>query len=770
MEYIIRENFDDKIKMNDESYLLNDYLKDNYSYIYESMESEGYSIRFDYFMVFSEIIFENKVVGFATYKLYESLSLTLFEIYILPEFRGNHLFLDEILHFAMYFNSVGIQEPTRKLVEILIHYKLAEKLNDNLVTSAFSFDISHKHLLKYGNPIIGGDICSCLLYDLNFCSPLFLGDVTSPGACDVAYQKCLKADIEDYGCSDFRKSIDIGDYFSDFKNVFLKNHKSFEEILMEVSQRLSSVKKEFNISFDDIYSFLNALVDDGVITPQQSLKIEGQIQKELKEGIIDDESLFVRINYLVKGEDLSKDTDLLLENLSQPQYLCPYCYQPIDLNNSFCHICGHLLSKNEYLMPDQIMDELQNSDAEIVDLRGDKLDNFIEKNLNDNHSINNHLYDFDESVLIEIYENNDKKAFRELKEKCALPVDNFEDIATLESFETLDFSELGITYFKNFYTSTLLIDLYKPIKKHTLAGNVDFTYGDVPNNYMFYFYQILSGLKENSNLLEVMESKGLDKHSEFVLGLFNDDYIESKEYGDGIYDVFFKFKVKELKDILRKHNLKVSGNKDDLIIRLLKHNLFNEFGIDEFILTPKGEATLDGSSWVRRYCSNLDYFDFDDFFNFIKKNISKTNKLDKLIFSYLNLHLDIAYKNRDFHRLHDVYASRVIIHIEMNEIKQALKEELTLFIIRLNPIFLNNEELKSYSPIVRSNIHNIVELGNYCNIYNFKKLFNKVWSDIKFEKNLIPKKKCFNYLNKAINDNEFEELSEEIKNKYYNIR
>ena len=769
MKYIVRKGMSQKISSNDELYLLNEYLKRNYDYIYDSMKNEGFDIRFEEFLLFSEIIFENKVVGFASYKFYDSMNLTLMECYVLPEFRGNHLFFEEIMGMMLTSNSLSIQQPPRKIVEMLIHYRLAEKLNDNLVASGLSFDISHEHLLKYGNPIVEGDICSSLLYDLNLCSPLYLADISTQERCDIAYQKCLKQDIDDYRCDEFRNSTDLAGYFAGFKMDFLKNHKSFEKVLMEINKRLSGFKNEFSSSSPHFSDILAELVDGGIVGTDESLQLAGQIQKELDEGIINDESISVRINYLVEGNDLSKDKERLLENLSMPQYLCPYCYQPINLRDSFCNTCGHTLSKNEYLMPDKIMSELQSEDAVVVDLRGDK---FIEKHSDGNLVSSSREFHFDDDrqclKLLEIYRNGDEVAFSELKEEYDLPIDDIEEIGLLDSSVPMEFPMYGITYFKNFYTSTLLIDLDKPINKHTLDGSVEFRVGDVPDNYTYYLYMILSGLKENPNLLEVIESQGLNKNTRYPFNLFSEEYIESQEYGDRIYGVLMgKFKVKELKDILRKHGLKVSGNKDDLIIRLLENNLFHEFGVKDFILTSKGETALRRTSWVNTFMTNMDYFDFDDFLDFLIENKSYASNFERMALRYLNHHLKIAYENKDFHRLHDVYASRALCHMQWEDIKKALKDELTLFIIRLNPIFLDDGELKSYNPIEFSNVHNISELVDYCNIHNFKKLFNKSWSEIRLEKRLVSKKMSLNYLNKAITGYNLEELSDEIKNRYY---
>ena len=68
-----------------------DMVLDEYPYIQEDMYEENYRLKNLLCMVFDEIVFENKVVGFATYDIRDNSEFMMTECYILPEFRGKRL-------------------------------------------------------------------------------------------------------------------------------------------------------------------------------------------------------------------------------------------------------------------------------------------------------------------------------------------------------------------------------------------------------------------------------------------------------------------------------------------------------------------------------------------------------------------------------------------------------------------------------------------------------------------------------------------------------
>lgn len=71
-------------------------ILEDYPYLIDSMNRENYYIENDFCFAFDELLYENKVVGFATFELNEKSVLILNECYIMPEFRSKGIFFDEI--------------------------------------------------------------------------------------------------------------------------------------------------------------------------------------------------------------------------------------------------------------------------------------------------------------------------------------------------------------------------------------------------------------------------------------------------------------------------------------------------------------------------------------------------------------------------------------------------------------------------------------------------------------------------------------------------
>lgn len=238
MKYIVRKDNIPEMLNNYGEEVLDEKLKTQYHYILDSMKVEGYSIRFNDFSFFCEIVFDTKVVGFVTYQYIIGNNLAMNEVYILPEFRGNNLFLDEIMKILMSGATLSFNEPTRQLVEILIHGGFAAKLTDNIVATAFSLDITKENIIYYGDFDVGDLICSATLYDINICSPLYLHDISTPGVCHIAYQKPLYSDDLQYNCCEVRESIDMDEYFNAIKMDILKNNDEYVSVLKRLKNNL----------------------------------------------------------------------------------------------------------------------------------------------------------------------------------------------------------------------------------------------------------------------------------------------------------------------------------------------------------------------------------------------------------------------------------------------------------------------------------------------------------------------------------------------------
>lgn len=413
MEYIIRNEDDVNIVDNDDDIKLSQFLRDNYGYIYDSIIAHDYELRFEEFTFLCELVFEGKVVGFASYLIEAFSAVCLTDVYVLPDFRGNQLFIENLFFMIVSSEMFFIREPTRNLVEILIHYNIARKLTDSLVACPIHLEILKDDIISKNTL---GEDCLSNLYDLNLCSTIILHDISTPGVCVIDYHNVFSDDDKRYDAGCFRQSLDLDEYFEDMKNVFLKNAEEFKEILLELSERLPSFEMDFTELVgegEELSEFMLGLVDDSIITLERAFEIKDQLKREYDNNMVTLDGLQTRLRYLVNDEDLSKDTELFLDNIRETNMLCPYCYQPVSPTFKSCKICGYNISDNDLLDYDKVIEDLIKSGENIVDLRtghSDSQDDYILE------------------ILKEIYESGDEDAFNEIREEYDLDFESIDDL------------------------------------------------------------------------------------------------------------------------------------------------------------------------------------------------------------------------------------------------------------------------------------------------------------------------------------------------------
>lgn len=106
--------------------LLNKSLKEEYPEIYESIQDESFFISDDekYFYLV-EILDENneKVIGFASFTIYDEKTLVLNQIYVLPEYRGQK-------HFVKVYNNISVLLPEAKILVKNPNHTIIKNIKD----------------------------------------------------------------------------------------------------------------------------------------------------------------------------------------------------------------------------------------------------------------------------------------------------------------------------------------------------------------------------------------------------------------------------------------------------------------------------------------------------------------------------------------------------------------------------------------------------------------------------------------------------------------
>ena len=334
INFIMRDDNTQNVFLSEDAFDVFDLLKANYPYIYESIQNEGFILKYSQCNLFKELICDRKVVGFCSYDFSRGfMTVALNNIYILPEFRGNRIFLKELENTMREHNKPSIMEPTRLVVELLVKYGFACKINENMVASAIEFVVPGYHVLS--NSDYENEELSTHFYNLEMCCCIH---VLNSNECHIAYSAPLNYDIINYDCIENRVEMNE-DYFKGINELFSDNDEKYMKAVSRLEKRLPVKRYTLEEVIGDENSFspyIESLIDDAHVTYQKALEIKQQIRQEYESGMILDDSLLIRLAYLFDEGGKAK--------IKSHDETCPYCDMPIDSHDRFCHYCGMSLS------------------------------------------------------------------------------------------------------------------------------------------------------------------------------------------------------------------------------------------------------------------------------------------------------------------------------------------------------------------------------------------------------------------------------------------
>ena len=216
-------------------------LETEYPYIYESLTEERPFVIYDNVIpsLFKEIIYDNKVVGFSSYLNGADTMFIMEFVYVLPEYRGNNLLIEDLKDTVKTFGDYGykyvaIDFPNLHVIDSLVKYGYAQEFNDHLVVSTIPFTCRMKDgdelssdektflteaSKRDGSEILGVNAFTNV-YDKDICACVFLDVETVTGMCDedmrirpnLLYDRMSKGE----------------DYFSNIKNELLELIEEFD--------------------------------------------------------------------------------------------------------------------------------------------------------------------------------------------------------------------------------------------------------------------------------------------------------------------------------------------------------------------------------------------------------------------------------------------------------------------------------------------------------------------------------------------------------------
>lgn len=359
-EFIIRkDNIPKQYSVQEEYLNSQEILENNYLYILESMQKESFNINNNECSIFNEILYEDKVVGFATYMLIEELgSLALNAIYVLPEFRGNLLFLNEIQRVLLSNIKFSLIEPSHRLMEILYDNDLAQ-MYENILVSPFtiiipadSVECTEKNI-KFQDEFLGTNF-----YDMNLSATIEIDTDVMDEDVILYYSRLLDVDIQEYGADKKREEFNE-DYFNKIKDEMLDN---FSDLLTKIRELKSVLPVpqytvESIVGVEPEFSYeLQNMIDNEMITEERAREIQLQITNEFEEGYVLPESLLKRLQFLLVEDQLEKAPDLNMP-------ACVYCNTPIDITDNYCDICGF-----SFKVMDDINEEYEEVEDALMDI------------------------------------------------------------------------------------------------------------------------------------------------------------------------------------------------------------------------------------------------------------------------------------------------------------------------------------------------------------------------------------------------------------------
>lgn len=475
MDYLIRNDNTQKVFLSESNFIVEDLLRQNYPYLLDSINEEGIILKGSQCNLFKELVLDNKVVGFCSYDFSRQfITAALNNIYVIPEFRGKGLFLDELQKTMVEYNKPSIVEPTRLVVELLIRYGFAKRISDNIVASSIEFIVAGNNVISNSDYETAEEL-STHFYDLNISACIHFLDIDRG---TVAYSSPLNYDIIHYDCLEARDSLD-GDYFCKIKEFFIDNEVRIMQEITDLEDMLpvkSYTLEEIVGGEGEFSPYLSSLIDDAHIAPEKAHQIKRQMIEEYEAGMILNESLLIRLAYLSdenKKVKIKSHTDT-----------CSYCSMPIDSHDRFCHFCGINLEYRPDEVLDSLMDTLSIPEGDFVeDIRyvAYKFLKLIDEGIDVNYSIVTveNTYNIDWDMLKEFLDKNElfngeitQKGLEFLKrhplhfyEKYGLDLFDYTDFE--EFFYTnvnLDSKEIVLKYIDQFESDDEIKNLKKEIE------------------------------------------------------------------------------------------------------------------------------------------------------------------------------------------------------------------------------------------------------------------------------------------------------------------
>ena len=246
------------------------------------------------------------------------------------------------------------------------------------------------------------------------------------------------------------------------------------------------------------------------------------------------------------------------------------------------------------------------------------------------------------------------------------------------------------------------------------------------------------------------------------------DYLVENGYlaGEGgvtAEEISKKYKVADLKELLKEKGLKVSGKKQELIERLLP--VLNEgTSSGDYELTEKAKEFLAENEWIDLYMFAFVAFRFEDYEIYVNNS---SEDMIQTAHNFCDEILSNALMANQFLVFIDALTAKAHVFAYSGDYESFLDYDLQRFILGLNPIMLDSTNYVKYDIVDYANIVNLRNVTEEFNFGSLKKRFDKIWAKSNIKNITVPKKTAYKILQKAMDGADIEELNLDLREKYF---